>query len=67
MKNVKASNIATMNEQNHAIKVRRSQSPYLDQQDALNVAPEFFLLAGLLSVHSAPVSEGTKACKEAKA
>ena len=27
----------------------------------------FFLLAGLLSVRYAPVSEGTKACKEAKA
>ena len=26
-----------------------------------------FLLAGLLSVRYAPVSEGTKACKEAKA
>ena len=30
-------------------------------------ALDFLLLAGLLSVRYAPVSEGTKACKEAKA
>ena len=32
-----------------------------------SVGAHAFLLAGLLSVRYAPVSEGTKACKEAKA
>ena len=53
-----------------------------DEEDDMVLAPEggiqaagkmensrqnHFLLAGLLSVRCAPVSEGTKACKEAKA
>ena len=51
--------VENLDRRNHHLLCERGRGGKLGRRN--------YLLAGLLSVRCAPVSEGTKACKEAKA